>query len=151
MKREHDREEAMTTFAFEYRVRFSDTDWMGLLHHQHYPRLFEWAREELFRARGQAFLGHIEQDRWLAVLEIAYNIKGPAKYDRVLRVMPRLTKVTRARIWIGYEVTDAETGDLIATGHSLHTVLNSKGKVVRLPKDLMDYATAHLPDREQER
>ena len=126
----------MAGFAFEYRVRFSDTDWMGLLHHQHYPRLFEWTREELFRSFGHPFLAHIEQDRWLAVLEVSYRVHGRATFDRVLRIVPRLAKVTRARIGIEYTVTDSETGELIAAGSSLHAILNSHGKVVRVPSEL---------------
>lgn len=124
---------------FEYRVRFSDTDWMGLLHHQHYPRLFEWAREEHFRALGHPFLGHIEQDRWLAVLAISYRIMGRACYDQILHVVPRLTKVTRARIWVDYEVTNVQTEELIAAGQTQHTILNRQGKVVRVPRDLMQH------------
>ncbi|MBN1344431.1 MAG: acyl-CoA thioesterase [Phycisphaerae bacterium] len=134
----------MSQAVFEYRVRFSDTDWMGLLHHQHYPRLFEWAREELFRGIGHSFASHIQHDEWLAVLEVSYRIRGQARYDAILRIVPRMVKVTRARIWIAYEVLDTGTGRVIATGQSLHTILDSQGKVVRVPKDVMDTARSYV-------
>ena len=87
----------MGDFAFEYRVRVTDIDWMGMMHHQHYARLFEWTREEYFRRLGHAFLRHIEQDEWLAALALSYRMTAHATYDQILRIVPRFTKVTKAR------------------------------------------------------
>ncbi len=104
----------MSGSELEYRVRFSDTDWMGLLHHAHYPRLFEWAREEFFRSVGHAWLDHIHEDRWLAVLELEYHVVGRARYDDVLHIHTTLTQVSRARIWLEYEVRAADAGEVVA-------------------------------------
>lgn len=130
----------MVEFVYEYRVRFSDIDWMGMLHHQHYPRIFEWAREELFRSLGHSFIEHIKQDHWLAALEVSYQMKRPARYDSVLSVRAFMTRLSRARIGIGYEVRLAGTDEVVATGESHHTILDSHGKVVRIPNDLLHEA-----------
>ncbi len=130
----------MVETTFEYRVRFSDIDWMGMLHHQHYPRIFEWAREELFRSLGHSFVEHIEQDHWLAALEVSYQMRRPARYDSVLRVRAIMTRLSRARVTVTYEVRQEGADEVIATGESLHTILDSHGKVVRVPNDLLEEA-----------
>jgi acyl-CoA thioester hydrolase len=127
----------MDSFVFEYRVRVTDTDLMGVMHHHNYPRLFEWTREEYFRGMGHAFLGYIRQDQYLAALSVSYRMTGQATYDQVLRITPHFTKVTKARMELSYEVVERESGNTIARGTSEHAILTGEGKVVRIPADFI--------------
>jgi acyl-CoA thioester hydrolase len=135
----------MRDFAFEYRVRVSDTDLMGVVHHGHYPRLFEWAREEYCRAAGHSFASHITRGEYLAVLHIAYRVNAQIQHDDLLRVVINVAKTTRARIWFSYQAYLDSQEKPVVTGETEHAVLSKSGKVLRVPVAFLDSKAA---DRE---
>lgn len=128
----------MPEFAFEYRVRVTDTDLMGVVHHAHYPRLFEWAREEYCRAAGHSFASHITRGEYLVVLHVAYRVNGQIRYDDLLRIVTKVSKTTRAKIWFSYHAYLDSSEKPIVIGETEHVVLSESGKVLRVPVAFLD-------------
>ncbi|MCA8995704.1 MAG: acyl-CoA thioesterase [Planctomycetaceae bacterium] len=119
----------------ELRVRYSETDKMGLLHHSNYVSFFEIARTELFRAQGGDYRELEERGYFLVVVKIECNYKRPAGYDDVLAIRCRITKWSGAKLEHEYEVTRGR--ELLATGRSVLACVNSDFEIQRMSPDLL--------------
>lgn len=122
-----------------YRVVFADCDPMRIMYYGNYYRLFEIGRAELFRSLGHPFPDYIEQGLYLGVIESACRYHKPARYDDLLRLRAEVTELGRARLAIGYEVA-ADDGTLLATGSTVHAVVDERGKPVRIPVEFKQAA-----------
>src|SRR5438105_3301765 len=86
------------------RVRYAETDQMGLLHHANYLVYFEQARTELLRAMGLSYKDMEEQGFFLVVIKVEIRYRKPARYDDLLTIRTRLARMTGAKIEHSYEV-----------------------------------------------
>lgn len=124
-----------------YRVIFADCDPMRIMYYGNYFRLFEIGRAELFRQLGHPFPDYIARGLYLGVIETACRYRKPARYDDDLIIRAGIADVGRARLAIEYAV-DAVDGDAVASGSTVHAVLNDEGRPQRIPPEFRAAALA---------
>ena len=115
----------------ELRVRYAETDMMGIVYHAHYLAWFEVGRTELLRAHGIPYRSLEELGYRLPVIEVQARYHRPALYDDVVTIVSRLREPPGIRLRIDYEV-HAHNQKLV-TGHTLHAFINRDGAPVRPP------------------
>ena len=126
----------MTQGDTTIRVRYAETDRMGLLHHANYLVYFEQARTELLRQQGFTYRDLEDQGFLLVLTKVEVKYKRPARYDDVLTVRTIVVKTTLVRIDHRYEVyRDAE---LVAEGSSTLACVDREGRPQALPEFLQD-------------
>jgi acyl-CoA thioester hydrolase len=116
------------------RVRYAETDRMGLLHHANYFVYFEMARTELLRQRGISYREIEDAGHFLVIIDIGCKFKRPAHYDDLLTVRTTVVRVTHVKIVHQYEVY--RDGLLLAEGHSTLACVDREGKPQALPEML---------------
>jgi acyl-CoA thioester hydrolase len=114
------------------RVRYAETDRMGLLHHANYFVYFEIARTELLRQRGISYREIEDGGHFLVIVDIDCKFKRPAHYDDLLTVRTTVERVTHVKIVHRYEVF--RDGLLLAIGHSTLACVDREGKPQALPE-----------------
>ncbi len=115
------------------RVRYAETDQMGVVYHSNYIIWFEVGRVEMMRELGFTYSEMEQQEGTrLAVAEVRCRFKVPARYDDLIAVRTRLRNVRDSLLHFGYEVLRDEDGTLLAEGETVHMVLNSDFKRARL-------------------
>jgi acyl-CoA thioester hydrolase len=121
------------------RVRYAETDQMGVVYHSNHLIWFEVGRVELMRQMGFSYRDMEREDgRFIAVAEVKCRYRAPAFYDEEVIVRTRLKKVRESVIVFSYELTRAETGTLLAEGETIHVVTDSNMKVSALPDKYLD-------------
>lgn len=119
------------------RVRYAETDRMGVAYHAHYFVWFEMARTELMRRSGCAYKDLEDRDGILfPVIQAGARYRASARYDDWLDVDARLTQVGGARVRFEYEVTARDGRGTLATGFTEHACLGRDGRPRRLPAAL---------------
>lgn len=116
------------------RVRYAETDRMGLLHHANYLVYFEQGRTELLRSQGFAYKDFEDQGYLLVLTKVDVRYRGPARYDDVLTVRTTVVRMTTVRIDHHYEVL--REGALIAEGNTTLACVDRGGQVQALPEIL---------------
>src|SRR5436190_23602906 len=120
------------TGVTEIRVRYAETDRMGLLHHANYLVYFEQARTELLRSQGLTYREMEDQGFFLVITNVEVKFKSPAHYDDVLTVKATVARSTPIRIEHTYEVTCDDR--LIAQGKTTLACVDRNGKLQALPE-----------------
>src|SRR5438045_8219354 len=116
------------------RVRYSETDKMGVVYHANYLIWFEIGRTEFCRARGFSYREMEENDdAFLVVAESYCRYKAPAYYDDELLVRTHITELRRRSLRFGYEIVRESDGVVIAEGETCHGVTDSTGHVRSFP------------------
>jgi len=125
------------------RVRYSETDKMGIVYYANYLVWFEIGRAEYCRARGFSYLD-MEQndDAYLVVAESYCRYKAPAYYDDELLVRTHLTELRRRSLRFGYEIVQIANGRIVAEGETGHVVTDSNGRVRSFPEGYAQRLTA---------
>jgi len=118
------------------RVRYQETDRMGIVYHSNYFIWFEIGRTELFRKLGVSYRDIESGGRFLAVTEARCDYKAPATYDDELEITTLLSEVKRSVIGFEYEIR--KDGGIITTGSTKHAFLDAKGRPVKIPEALTD-------------
>jgi acyl-CoA thioester hydrolase len=117
-----------------FRVRYAETDRMGVVYHANYLVWFEIGRTEFCRARGFAYKDMEENDHaYLVVAESYCRYKAPAYYDDELVVRTHITELRRRSVRFGYEIYRPSDGTIIAEGETGHVVTDPNGRVITLP------------------
>ena len=132
------------TVVWRTRVRYAETDQMGVVHHANYAIWFEASRSEFCRLRGIDY-GQIERDGMLLpVLELRVRYLQPALYEDEIAVHTRVVEIRRSLLRIQYEVWRGEVK--LAEGETLQMLVAKAGfKPVRFPKEI---AALFLPKPE---
>jgi acyl-CoA thioester hydrolase len=115
----------------EIRVRYQETDAQGVLHHANFFTYFEQGRTELLRAAGYRYKDVEAQGLFMVVVHIECRYRRPARYDDVLRLRTRATRVSAAKIEHAYEVFRGD--ELLAEGRSTLACVDRQGQVQRVP------------------
>ena len=126
------------------RVRYAETDRMGLLHHANYIVYFEQARTELLRNRGWSYREIEDAGHFLVIVEVGCKFKRPAHYDDLLTIKTIVEKVTHVKIVHRYEVR--RDGLLLAEGHSTLACVDAEGRPQPLPPALRDAPGTAKPE-----
>ncbi|OKP98349.1 thioesterase family protein [Paenibacillus sp. P46E] len=144
--------------ATSFRVRYQETDQMGVVYHANYLSWFESGRTEMFRGLGFAYRTLENMGVLLPVTAADLQFKSPARYDDLVAVYARLTTFSALRVVYEYEIrrlAEPETGEpdssaltagpvyldelpgeLLVTGSTSHVWLNMDWKPVRLDRIL---------------
>jgi len=116
------------------RVRYAETDKMGVVYHANYLIWFEIGRTEFCRARGFSYRDMEENENsFLVVAESYCRYKAPAYYDDELVVRTHITELRRRSLRFGYEIIRVPDGTVIAEGETGHVVTDANGRVRSLP------------------
>lgn len=118
----------------EIRVRYAETDRMGLLHHSTYIVYFEMGRTELLRKRGVSYREVEDAGHFLVIVDLGCKYKRPAQYDDVLTLRTTVAKVSHVKIVHNYQLF--RDGTLLAEGHSTLACVDREGKPQALPEML---------------
>ena len=122
------------------RVRYAETDQMGVVYHANYFIWFEVGRVELLRQLGFSYRDMEKNDQcFIAVVDARCRYKAPARYDDELSVRTQVKNYRDSLIHFGYEIFRVSDGTLLALGETTHIVTDSKMKVAVLPEK---YASA---------
>lgn len=121
------------------RVRYAETDQMGVVYHSNHLIWFEVGRVELMRQMGVAYREMEREDGlFIAVAEVKCRYRAPVYYDEEVVVRTRLKTVRQSVVVFGYELVRANTGTLLAEGETTHIVTNTEMKVAALPDKYLD-------------
>lgn len=124
------------TLDVPIRVRYAETDAMGVAYHGHYFTWFEVARVELMRALGLRYRDLEAEGIFLPVVECRAQFLSAARYDASLHIRAALMAATRAKVVFGYEVWDSEAAaPLLARGRTTHAFTGRQGRATRLPNE----------------
>lgn len=117
------------------RVRYAETDQMGVVYHSNHFIWFEVGRVELLRQLGFSYRDMESQDgRYIAVAEAKCRYRAPAHYDEEIVVRTEMLNVRDSVVHFGYELRRAEDGALIAEGETTHIVTDEQMKIAVLPE-----------------
>ncbi len=117
------------------RVRYAETDKMGIVHHSNYYVWFELGRSDLCRAQGFSYLEMEDIDNArLVVAESSCRYRSPAFYEDELIVVTKIGRLRSRSISFTYEVLRPSTGTLIADGQTLHIVTDPDNKIRSMPE-----------------
>jgi len=119
------------------RVRYSETDRMGVAYHAHYLVWFEMARTELMREAGCTYREVEDHDGILfPVIQVGARYLRSARYDEQLEVVARLTSVGRARVRFDYELRRVDGGAPLASGFTAHAAVGRDGRPTGIPAEV---------------
>jgi acyl-CoA thioester hydrolase len=119
------------------RVRYAETDKMGVVYHSNFIVWFEVGRVELLRTLGFRYKDlEIEHDCHIAVVDVRCRYKSPAYYDDELVIRTRLKNLRGSLMHFAYEVVRTSDQQLLAEGETTHIVVNSKFEKTTLPSHL---------------
>jgi acyl-CoA thioester hydrolase len=118
----------------EVRVRYAETDQMGIVHHSNYLIWFEAGRSEYCRSRGFSYKEmEDEGDMLMVVAESYVRYKSPAFYEDILTIRTRVGEMRSRSLRFIYEIFRASDETMIAEGETMHLVTNKEKKVQILP------------------
>ncbi len=128
----------MLETSFQVRVRYAETDAMGVVYYGNYLTWFEVGRTELLRQLGSSYR-EIERARvFLPVIEAQCRYHHPARYDDVVEIRTRASRPSRAKLQFDYELSRVSDNVAIASGSTLHVATDESGKPCRLPGKLVE-------------
>ena len=120
------------------RVRYGETDQMGVVYHGNYPQYLELGRVEWLRSLGISYRDMEKNGCFLPVISLCIQYKKPAVYDEQITVVTRLKKIPTVRIEFEYEIR-SETGEILATAETDLAFMDSvTRRPVRCPSYLME-------------
>jgi acyl-CoA thioester hydrolase len=118
------------------RVRYAETDQMGVAHHAEYLAWFEVGRTDLLRQSGMTYRELEASGVRLPVIGASVRYLRPAFYDDVLEVRTELAEISGARMGFQYEVRRDGTDGPLATGSTEHATVDAQGRPRRMPESL---------------
>jgi acyl-CoA thioester hydrolase len=125
------------------RVRYTEVDSQGFLHHSRFLQYFEMGRIELLRAAGFSYRDMEEQGVLFVVVKAEIRYKAPARFDEELSLTTRVTKQTHVRYDHAYELKRADT--LLAEGSTTIACVGRDGQLRQIPEALANASGAGKP------
>jgi acyl-CoA thioester hydrolase len=119
------------------RVRYAETDAMGVVYHTNYLVWFEVGRGDYFRTYGQDYGEWEKQGYLLPVSEVQARFHAPARYGELITVSTWIEEIRSRSLTLGYEVRSADTQGRLATGWTKHICMDREGRAIRLPMEMI--------------
>jgi acyl-CoA thioester hydrolase len=119
-------------YQHQIRVRYQETDQMGIVYHTNYVNWMEWGRTEFIREAGMPYRFIENKGLRLPLLSLDVNFKVAAEYDDVLVIHTRVSEISPLRLAFEYEIKRGE--EIIVTGSTKHVWLNADLKPTRVDK-----------------
>ena len=127
------------TCEVRLRVRYAETDQMGVVYHANHFIWFEVGRVELLRQLGFSYREMEQNDGcFIAVVDARCRYKDPVRYDDEVIVRTNLKNVRESLVHFGYELLRAADGLLLAEGETSHIVTDSEMKTRTIPERYME-------------
>jgi len=121
-------------FETTLRVRYAETDKMGVVYHSNFIVWFEVGRTDLCRQCGFLYRDmELEDDAHLMVVDVRCRYRRPARYDDDILVRTRVADFARRTLRFEYEIVRASTGELLAEGETKHVVTSAEGRPRAFP------------------
>lgn len=117
---------------FKFRVRYPETDRMGIVYHGNYITWFDMGRTEFLRSLGYSYRDLEEEGIWLPIIDVGCRYHLPARYDDEVCVETCIKELTRVKIKFGYKVFRGE--ELLVEGYSVQAFTTDKLKPIGLSK-----------------
>ncbi|MCT4699422.1 acyl-CoA thioesterase [Tenacibaculum haliotis] len=125
------------------RIRYAETDQMGVVYHGNYAQYFEIGRTELLRSTGITYKYMENNGVMLPVISLSANFKKPALYDDEITIITTLKKTPNVKIEFDYEIIN-QNNELICTGNTILAFVNMKTKKpIRCPQYVLEKLTLH--------
>ena len=120
------------------RVRYAETDRMGVVYHSNFVIWFEVGRVELLRQLGFQYSEMEQRDNChIPVVDLRVRYKAPAQYDDEIVIKTELKNVRASLLHFSYEVLRENDGTLLATGETMHIIVDDKFERRPLPEKYM--------------
>lgn len=120
------------------RVRYAETDAMGIVYHANYIVWFEVGRGEYMHQQGHDY-AHLEtQGYYLPVIEVQARYLAPARYGDLVTVRTWVEEARSRQVTFAYEVVMADTGQLLATGQTKHVCVDEQGTIKTIPQGIRE-------------
>lgn len=120
------------------RVRYAETDQMGIVYYANYLVWFEVGRTDWLRQTGWTYRDMEREGVSLPVIEAHCEYRHPSRYDDEIVISTRATLVTAVRLRFDYEITRNVDETIAAVGHTVHAAVDPSGKPCRLPSRVRD-------------
>lgn len=128
----------MFTNKIKFRVRYSETDQMGIVYHGNYAQYLEMGRIEWLRNLGISYKKMEEEGIMLPVISLSLNYKKSALYDDVIQVTTKLKKIPSVKIEFNY-IIENEDGEILTLGETTLAFIDIKtNRPMRCPKYILD-------------
>lgn len=121
--------------SVELRVRYAETDRMGVVYHANYLAWCEVGRTEYIRTLGVSYASLEASGLMLAVADASVRYHAPARYDDVVRVDTTLAEVRSRTVTFDYVVSNAATGARLVSARTVLVSLDADGRTVAMPPD----------------
>jgi acyl-CoA thioester hydrolase len=125
----------------DIRVRYAETDQMGVAYYANYLVWFEVGRSEFCRNRGFRYADMEAVGYKLVVSDVHCRYRNSARYDETVIVRTKLKGVNKRMITFGYQILRKDQEEVIAEGETRHICVDSKGKTKSLPDNFLVYLT----------
>jgi acyl-CoA thioester hydrolase len=127
-------------FETTIRVRYAETDQMGVVYHGNYFTWFEVGRVDFCRQLGFEYKQmELQDDSFIVVADAHCRYKQPARFDDVLVIRTNVLMSHRRSVKFGYEVVNPQTKEVIATGETTHVFCDRLGRPKSLPEKYRKY------------
>ena len=120
----------------EFRVRYAETDQMGVVYHTNYLVWCEMGRTDFIRKRGMSYADIERSGTLLAVSELSARFLGAARYEQTIRVQTTLTSIQSRSIAFDYVISNAETGARLVTAKTTLISVDSSGRPKAMPVEI---------------
>jgi acyl-CoA thioester hydrolase len=115
------------------RVRYAETDKMGIVYYANYLIWFEIGRTDWLRATGSTYRSIEEDGIQLPVIEAHCEYREGARYDDEVEIRTSARTLSPVRVRFDYEAVRRADGAVLATGHTVHAAIDRRGRPVRMP------------------
>lgn len=129
---------ATRTTTSTVRVRYAETDKMGVVYYANYLIWFEVGRTDWLRDTGWTYRSMEEEGVQLPVIEAHCEYRHGARYDDEVEIRTSGRKLSPVRVQFEYEVVRAVDDTVLATGHTVHATIDRNGRPVRMPDRVKD-------------
>lgn len=116
------------------KVRFVETDMMGVVHHSNYFRWFEMGRVEYLRQAGISLWDLMNDGIVFPITNVDCQYRNPARFDDYILIETTMEELSRAKMAFSYRVVKESDGSLLATGHTQNVFTGEHNKIIRLPQ-----------------
>jgi len=123
-------------FDVEFRVRYAETDQMGVVYHSEYLVWCEVGRTEYIRSLGLPYSEMEKRGALLAVADASLRFHAPARYDDLVRIETTLTRVRSRAVTFEYLIRHVQSGNRLVTARTMLVSLDREGRSAPIPADV---------------
>ena len=129
------------TSESRFRVRYAETDQMGVVYYANYLVWMEVGRTDYCKSLGFDYRDMEKEGAYMAVAEATCRYVSPARYDNAILVQTRLDRVNRKIVAFSYSILNEETGKVLAVGKTVHITMSTDHKSRSLPARYFELLT----------